>query len=67
MENEARRRTNDLLVISDCLSVNHGLQPRDAVFDWRMRAEQIDDTASAQWIHDEHVRGRRIRVQRHSL
>ena len=47
MENEARRRTNDLLVISDCLSVNHGLQPRDAVFDRGMRAEQLDDAATA--------------------
>src|SRR2546428_1445330 len=53
--------------LPDGLTVDHGLQPRDAVFDWRMRAEQINDTASAQRIHDEHVSRGRIRIERYSL
>ena len=53
--------------LSYCLTVDHGLQPRDSIFDRRMGAEQLNDAASAQWIHDEHVRRRRIRIERYAL
>src|SRR5438067_1944840 len=62
-----RRRVHPALTKAGNISVSHTLQPRDSILHRRVSTEEILKSSSAQRIHDKHMRGRRICIERYSL
>src|SRR5882672_8530771 len=55
------------LLLMKGLPVDHSLEPRDPLFQRWMRTEEIDQSSTPERIHDEHVRGCRIRIHGSAL